>query len=238
MAPMNNSCEYEPWQNPAEGPWKTLTAASRQFLLRGFGDDNPDSQAYWPYSHQQAADVENAIKGIGRISRLRTPFCLAYAKTPACFRDGKLPPQAEACMHLGYSRTKPGYVLEVLEGPRKGRVITTSQVKFREDVFPMRDQVRIPQVHNTLWYDIDQEEEGASPVRTTLTVRTTLRMPSRTRSPTVPEMTMNNPTMTPSPRTCHLQTPRDQGPAVTQLSRTGGRCIGRTTSASTRARNS
>ena len=63
-------------------------------------------------------------------------------------------------MHLGYSRTKPGYVLEVLEGPRKGRVITSSQVKFREDVFPMRDQVRIPQVHNTLWYDIDQEEEG------------------------------------------------------------------------------
>ena len=160
MAPMNNSCEYEPWQNPAEGPWKTLTAASRQFLLRGFGDDNPDSQAYWPYSHQQAADVENAIMGNGRISRLRTPFCLAYAKTPACFRDGKLAPQAEACMHLGYSRTKPGYGLEVLEGPRKGRVITTSQVKFREVVFPMRDQVRIPQVHNTLWYDIDQEEEG------------------------------------------------------------------------------
>ena len=41
MAPMNNNCEYEPWQNPAEGPWKTLTAASRQFLLRSFGDDNP-----------------------------------------------------------------------------------------------------------------------------------------------------------------------------------------------------
>ena len=100
--------------------------------------------------------------GIGRISRLRTPFCLAYAKTPACFRDGKLAPQAEACMHLGYSRTKSGYVLEVLEGPRKGHVITSSQVKFREDVFPMRDQVRIPQVHNTLWYDIDQEEEGTA----------------------------------------------------------------------------
>ena len=96
------------------------------------------------YSHQQAADVENAIKGIGRISRLRTPFCLAYAKTPACFRDGKLAPQAEACMHLGYSRTKPGYALEVIEGPRKGRVITTSQVKFREDVFPMLEQVRVP----------------------------------------------------------------------------------------------
>ena len=58
----DNSCPYEPWQNPAEGPWKTLTAASRQFLLRGFGDDNPDSQAYWPYSHKQAADVENAIR--------------------------------------------------------------------------------------------------------------------------------------------------------------------------------
>ena len=103
---------------------------------------------------------ENAIKGIGRISRLRTPFCLAYAKTLACFRDGKLAPQAEACMHLGYSRTKPGYVLEVIEGPRKGRVITTSQVKFREDVFPMREQVWVPNMHNTLWYDISQEEES------------------------------------------------------------------------------
>ena len=63
MAPMHNSCEYEPWQNPAEGPWKTLTAASRQFLLRGFGDDHPDSQEYWPYAHQQAADVRERDQG-------------------------------------------------------------------------------------------------------------------------------------------------------------------------------
>ena len=41
-------------------------------------------------------------------------------------------------MHLGYSTTKPGYVFEILEGPRKGKVITSSQVKFRETVFPMR----------------------------------------------------------------------------------------------------
>ena len=44
-------------------------------------------------------------------------------------------------MHLGYSRSKPGYVLEVLEGPRKGKVVTSSQVKFRENVFPMRHPV-------------------------------------------------------------------------------------------------
>ena len=140
--------------------------------------------------------MENAIKGIGRISRLRTPFCLAYAKTPACFRDGKLAPQAEGCMHLGYSRTKPGYALEVIEGPRKGRVITTSQVKFREDVFPMRDQVRVPNMHNTLWYDIDQDGESIGS--------------EDDLDPTAPKMMAHDPTRTPSPRTRRLRTRHDQ----------------------------
>jgi hypothetical protein len=27
------------------------------------------------------------------------------------------------CMHLGYSRSKTGYVLEILEGSRQGKVI-------------------------------------------------------------------------------------------------------------------
>ena len=120
---------------------------------------------YWPYGHEQCSNVHNAINGVappsgGRVmpalDKLRTPFCLAYARTPAPYRNGKLAPQAEACMHLGYSRDKHGYILEVIEGPRKGRVITSSQVKFREDVFPMRGDWK--PVGMPLWCDVDDVE--------------------------------------------------------------------------------
>jgi hypothetical protein len=169
MRPLRNSCEYEPWQNPAERPWRTLTAASREFLLRGFGDPAShtafDPHVYWPYTHQQAADVENALHDPthrGRITHLRTPFCLAYAKTPGRYRDGKLAPQAEACVHLGFSRTKHGYVLEVIEGPRAGKVITSSQVKFRESTFPWRARSSPSQPADLhLWHDLEPELSAA-----------------------------------------------------------------------------
>ena len=163
MKPMRNSCEYEPWQNPAERPWRTLTASTREFILRGFGDaesNDIDPSTYWPYAHQQAADVENAIndrESKGRIAHLRVPFCLAFIKTPDRYRDGKLAPQAETCMHLGYSRSKHGYVLEVLTGPRKGRIVTSTQVKFRENIFPMHATHPHAQPQpeaTTLWYDL------------------------------------------------------------------------------------
>ena len=99
----------------------------------------------------------NDPKSNGRISHLRVPFCLAYAKTPDTYRDGKLAPQAEACLHLGYSRSKPGYVLEVLEGPRKGRIITSSQVKFRESIFPKRNYTAVEPDLPMLWADIPSE---------------------------------------------------------------------------------
>jgi len=166
MLRMRNSCEYEPWQNPAERQWRTLTAGSREFALRGFGDttgrDDIDPERYWPYTHQHQADVENAVNdptARTRISHLRVPFCLAYARTPAPYRTSKVAPQAEACMHLGYSRSKPGYVLEVLEGPRKGKVITSSQVKFRENVFPMRHPVGATP-SDLLWGDIPEVVAG------------------------------------------------------------------------------
>ena len=184
MPPMRNSCEYEPWQNPAERPWRTFSAGSREFLLRGFGrahdgDEPCDTSEYWTYSHNQVADVYNATRALGtldkhnRITHLRVPFCLAYSRTPVRYRAGKLAPQAERCMHLGYSRTKPGYVLEVLEGPRKGRVITSSQVKFRENVFPMHKErpSNPPECvpHNDsddalLWYDIPDDDDLAPTV--------------------------------------------------------------------------
>ena len=74
----------------------------------------------------------------GRISHLRVPFCLAYVKTPRPLLEAKLSPQAETCIHLGYSTFRPGYVLEVLDGPRAGKIVTASQVKLREDVFPLK----------------------------------------------------------------------------------------------------
>ena len=71
MKPLSNSCAYELWQNPAERPWKTLNNASREFLLRGFGDAGTelDAEAFWPFTHQQAADVENDIHAAGQRQR-------------------------------------------------------------------------------------------------------------------------------------------------------------------------
>eukprot|EP00965_Chrysotila_dentata_P042275 1402273-Pleurochrysis_carterae.AAC.1 len=38
----------------------------------------------------------------------------------------KLEPRADKCIHLSTSHNKPGYRLEVLEGPRNGKLITTT----------------------------------------------------------------------------------------------------------------
>ena len=46
-------------------------------------------------------------------------------------------------MHLGFARDKPGYVLEVLEGPRKGKLIYSSQVVFRETKFPFNPDTSV-----------------------------------------------------------------------------------------------
>ena len=125
MKDLKNSCEYEPWQNPAERPWRDLEHAAREFLLRGIRDsktrDGVDPEAYWTYAYLHLNHVHTAIHGGGKtddkghITHLRVPFCLAYAKTPSPYRHNKLAPQAESCVHLGWSRTKPGYVLQVFE---------------------------------------------------------------------------------------------------------------------------
>jgi hypothetical protein len=160
LKPMRNSCEWEPWTNGvAERPWRTLASAGRTFLLRGFGECDERANGYWTYAYEQAANVHKALDDPdqkGHIKHLRVPFCLAYAKTPNYYRSGKLSAQAEKCMHLGWSRQKPGYVLEVLEGPRKGKVITSSMVKFREDVFPLHCESRKSKTESTalIWDDI------------------------------------------------------------------------------------
>lgn len=173
MPPMRNSCEYHPWQNAhAERPWRTLSATTREFILRGLGEDTladgVDPAAYWTYAAAQCAQVHNAIASgehgasgrittgtTGRITHLRTLFCTAYVKTPARFRGGKHAPQAEMGVHLGWSTSKPGYRIEILEGPRAGRVVTSAQVKFREAAFPLHpDGPRMPG-GDLLYDDID-----------------------------------------------------------------------------------
>ena len=170
LKPIRNSCEYEPWQNGAvERPWKTLASTGRKFLLQGFGEcernDGVDPEGYWPYAYQQTADVYKALNdptGRGRIAHLRVPFCLAYVKTPRRYLTSKLAAQAERCIHLGWSRQKPGYVLEVLEGPRKGKLVVSTQVKFRENVFPLhcsrvQDDSQAPGI--LIYDDIDRDED-------------------------------------------------------------------------------
>jgi hypothetical protein len=142
MPTQRNSCEYEPWQNGAvERSFRTLAAFSREYIERAFSD-NEEAQTYWPYGFNHGANVYNAMNDKfddGRISHLRVPFCLCYVRTPHPYRNGKLSPQSEAGMHLGWSRNKPGYAVEILEGPRKGKVVTASQVIFWENWFPKKD---------------------------------------------------------------------------------------------------
>jgi hypothetical protein len=142
MPTQRNSCEYEPWQNGAvERSFRTLAAFSREYIERAFSD-NEEAQTYWPYGFNHGANVYNAMNDKyddGRISHLRVPFCLCYVRTPHPYRSGKLSPQSEAGMHLGWSRNKPGYAVEILEGPRKGKVVTASQVIFWENWFPKKN---------------------------------------------------------------------------------------------------
>eukprot|EP00965_Chrysotila_dentata_P025671 852558-Pleurochrysis_carterae.AAC.1 len=72
------------------------------------------------------------------VNHFRPMFCLTYACHPDALQGRKLEPRADKYIHLGISPKKPGYRLEVLEGPRKGKHTTTTQVVFRETVFPLR----------------------------------------------------------------------------------------------------
>ena len=77
MKPMKNSCEYEPWQNPAERGWRTMTAGAREFLQRGIGDEGEfGANPYWPWAVQQCANVHEAThqqgSRRGHIAHLRT----------------------------------------------------------------------------------------------------------------------------------------------------------------------
>ena len=152
---LRNSCEYEPWQNSR--PERAIgedNAVVREMLIRG--GNGKDVEEYWAPCAQQAALVHNYTTHRGDdnitpyeaetgrrpdVSRLRVMLCLAYARLPRAKRDGKLQQQAVRCIHLGCSWDKPGYILQVIEPGHalEGKFIATTQVVFRENVFPLRD---------------------------------------------------------------------------------------------------
>ena len=148
---MRNACEYSPWQNGySERSNRTLESDMREMMHRGGAGDE-----YWDVAAAQASLIENssshAWTGPGttphelrtgrraHLGGIRVMFCLAYARVPPAKRLNKLKPQALRCMHLGTSRNKPGYLLEILDGERKGELITTDQVIFLENVFPLKN---------------------------------------------------------------------------------------------------
>ena len=151
---MRNSCEYEPWQNarPERGIGEN-NAIVREMLIRG-GDGN-DVERYWAVCSKQAALVHRLTTHRGDnnitpyevetgrepdVSHIRVMLCLAYARLPLAKREGKLQQQAVRCLHLGSSWDKPGYILEVIEPGHAlhGKYITSTQVVFRENIFPLR----------------------------------------------------------------------------------------------------
>ena len=174
---LNNSCEYEPWQNGIpERAFRSLTDSMRTDHERGNAGDE-----YWPFSMSQAAHISKRTghawggdddrtpfeRRTGRapvLSDIRPMFCLAFVRRPPALREGKLAAQADRCMHLGNARTKPGYAFEVLEGSRKGKLIYSSQAVFRETVFPLRETTPPAPIEDTelemlSWSDEDEDED-------------------------------------------------------------------------------
>ena len=148
-----NSCEYEPWGNgSAERTMRTLQEPARIMHARsGAGEE------YAEFSIMQSALIANATphswgatddgktpfeRKTGQqpsVGQLRTMFCKAFVRRPPHMRSGKMDTRADLCIHLGSNPRGPGYRFEVLEGPRKGRLITSTQAVFREHQFPFRD---------------------------------------------------------------------------------------------------
>eukprot|EP00974_Lingulodinium_polyedra_P049411 4748540-Lingulodinium_polyedra.AAC.1 len=106
-----NSCEYEPWQNPAERFMRTLQEPMRIMKERGAPEGQGDE--YWEFFLAQAALIHELTthkwsgpddgrtpherKGRGKpsVAGLRPMLCLAYVRTPPALRGGKLTARAE-----------------------------------------------------------------------------------------------------------------------------------------------
>ena len=151
---VDNSCEYEPWQNGlCERGWRTLDAHIAEMATRGFDDARAEEgKSYWPHCAAQSEQIEERVthgweggdvtpfeKRTGArpdLSAFRPMFCLAFVRRPPALRDSKVGRQWDRALHLGTALSKPGYVFEMLEGPRAGKLVYASQAIFRELVFP------------------------------------------------------------------------------------------------------
>jgi len=146
-----NSAEYEPWTNPAERTMRTLQEPMRVMLARGHA--GPE---YWEFTMSQAKYIaDDSHHSWGRdddgktpterrtghppslAGRFRPMFCLAYVPLPRVYRTSKLDKRAEKGLHLGINPKGPGWRFEILEGPRKGRLVVSTQAVFREFQFPL-----------------------------------------------------------------------------------------------------
>ena len=152
---LTTSCEYEPNQNSLiERTWQTLMATTRAMLL-----ESGLPKSFWGWAMLYASTIFNrtpkrAIEpdvtpyelqtGVrASVSHFRPFGCLAYPRNlrpkPVSGKD-KLDPRADAAVHLGYSTSQSGYLV-LYPGDRVP--IATSQVVFREDVFPTLS-MRVP----------------------------------------------------------------------------------------------
>ena len=146
-----NSAEYEPWTNPAERTMRTLQEPMRVMMSRGHAGEE-----YWEFAMHQAACIANdSHHKWGREDDGKTPserrtghppsiagryrpmFCKAFVPVPSPYRTGKTDHRAEMCIHLGLNPKGPGWRFEVIEGPRKGRLVVSTQAVFREFQFPL-----------------------------------------------------------------------------------------------------
>ena len=145
-----NSCPYEPNQNPTERRMRALQEPMRVMHERGGAGDE-----YWEFSMLQAMVIHNRtphawgaeddgktpqerMTGVpASVASLRPMFCLAYVRIPPVHREGKIRMRADKCIHLGINPRGPGYRFEVISGPRKGKLIVSSQAVFREGTFPL-----------------------------------------------------------------------------------------------------
>ena len=148
-----NSAEYEPWGNPAERTMRTLQEPMRVMRERGGAGEE-----YWEFAAHQAACIANdSHHAWGRDDDNKTPsqrrtgeppavagryrpmFCKAFVRLPPQYRAGKTDRRAEMCIHLGLNPKGPGWRFEVIDGPRKGRLVVSTQAVFRELQFPLKD---------------------------------------------------------------------------------------------------
>jgi hypothetical protein len=147
---LHTSCEYQPWQNPTERYNRSMVESLRSMFARG-GSGN---YRHWGHLVIQWAHVWNRVSntrtgpdssplqqkygGRATVAGLRVPLCAAFVNKPKPYREHKLDTQRFKCIHLCNARYQPGYMFEIIEGPRKGTIITSTMAEFHENDFPLK----------------------------------------------------------------------------------------------------